>query len=101
MPRLWAPGRLIAGDGAGMVNVPRLKGAHLPMLSGMFAAETIVEALERGSAEDLTGFRADRDQRDRRLMFDKLGSVFLSNNATRDDAPDHIRIERKVPLAVG
>jgi electron-transferring-flavoprotein dehydrogenase len=38
---------------------------------------------------------------DGRLTFDKLSSVFASGNATRDDAPDHIRIERKVPLAVG
>jgi hypothetical protein len=31
----------------------------------------------------------------------EVPSVFLSGNATRDDAPNHIRIERKVPLAVG
>ena len=50
-------------------------------------------------------FVGDRDKRyprpDRKLTFDKLGSVFLSGNATRDDAPNHIPIERKVPLAVG
>ena len=31
------------------------------------------------------------------LTFDKLSSVFLSGNKTRDDAPDHIRIRRDVP----
>jgi electron-transferring-flavoprotein dehydrogenase len=31
------------------------------------------------------------------LTFDKLSSVYASGNASRDDAPDHIRIERRVP----
>ena len=31
------------------------------------------------------------------LTFDKLSSVYLSGNRTRDDAPDHIRIQRRVP----
>jgi electron-transferring-flavoprotein dehydrogenase len=31
------------------------------------------------------------------LTFDKLSSVFLSGNATRDDAPNHIRVQREVP----
>ncbi len=34
---------------------------------------------------------------DGKLTFDKLSSVFLSGNKTRDDQPNHIRIERKVP----
>ena len=34
------------------------------------------------------------------LTFDKLSSVFLSGNKTRDDQPDHIRIARKVPRDV-
>ena len=29
--------------------------------------------------------------------FDKLSSVYISGNATRDDAPDHIRVQRSVP----
>jgi electron-transferring-flavoprotein dehydrogenase len=32
--------------------------------------------------------------------FDKLSSVYLSGNATRDDAPNHIRVQRKVPRVV-
>jgi electron-transferring-flavoprotein dehydrogenase len=31
------------------------------------------------------------------LTFDKLSSVFLSGNKTRDDAPNHIRVQRQVP----
>jgi electron-transferring-flavoprotein dehydrogenase len=34
------------------------------------------------------------------LTFDKLSSVFLSGNKTRDDQPNHIRIERRVPRDV-
>ena len=34
---------------------------------------------------------------DGKLTFDKLSSVFLSGNKTRDDQPNHIRIERKIP----
>jgi electron-transferring-flavoprotein dehydrogenase len=37
---------------------------------------------------------------DGKKFFDKLSSVFLSGNATRDDAPNHIRIQDKVPLEV-
>jgi electron-transferring-flavoprotein dehydrogenase len=34
---------------------------------------------------------------DGKLTFDKLSSVFASGNKTRDDQPNHIRIERRVP----
>jgi electron-transferring-flavoprotein dehydrogenase len=34
------------------------------------------------------------------ITFDKLSSVFLSGNKTRDDQPNHIRIERRVPREV-
>jgi electron-transferring-flavoprotein dehydrogenase len=37
---------------------------------------------------------------DGKLTFDKLSSVFASGNKTRDDQPNHIRVERKVPLEV-
>ena len=37
---------------------------------------------------------------DGKLTFDKLSSVFLSGNKTRDDQPNHIRIERNVPKDV-
>jgi electron-transferring-flavoprotein dehydrogenase len=45
--------------------------------------------------------RADRyPGPDGMLTFDKLSSVFLSGNKTRDDQPNHIRIERRVPREV-
>jgi electron-transferring-flavoprotein dehydrogenase len=162
--RFHFPGGMIVGDGAGLVNVPALKGIHYAMRSGMLAAETAVEALapgrtawepgvlepydaalresyvwrdlERvrnmrpafrygflrgailaGTAMNTLGklpprdlslerdaevpvFAGNRDrsypQPDGKLFFDKLSSVFLSGNKTRDDAPSHIRVDRKV-----
>ena len=45
--------------------------------------------------------RTDRARRypapDGKLTFDKLSSVFLSGNKTRDDAPSHIRVQTEVP----
>jgi electron-transferring-flavoprotein dehydrogenase len=160
--RFWAPGMCIAGDGASMCNVTRLKGIHYAMRAGMFAAEAIFDALKRGDATDLsayedkvrgseieTDFYKTRNQRqvfakgflfggalanfmeisggrvppgkfethddaavdvfigqrdrsypkpDGKYTFDKLSSVFATGNATRDDAPNHIRIQRDVPL---
>ena len=37
---------------------------------------------------------------DNELTFNKLDSVFLSGNATRDDAPNHVRIQTRVPSEV-
>jgi electron-transferring-flavoprotein dehydrogenase len=37
---------------------------------------------------------------DGRYTFDKLSSVFITGNATRDDAPNHIRVQRHVPREV-
>src|SRR3954454_14604402 len=54
--KLWAPGLILAGDGAAMVNVPKLKGIHHAMHAGMFAAETIFDALRKGSADDLSAY---------------------------------------------
>jgi len=37
---------------------------------------------------------------DGKYIFDKLSSVYISGNATRDDAPNHIRIEKHVPREI-
>jgi electron-transferring-flavoprotein dehydrogenase len=167
LPRqLHAPGVLFCGDGAGMVNIPRLKGIHYAIESGRLAAESAFTALQRGAtpATALSSYddavRASfihsdlhevRDMRqvfgrgffvggalasamtvskgrldvgklpaepdaeqpllrtnraaqyptpDGKLTFDKLSSVFLSGNKTRDDQPSHIRIEHRVPKEV-
>jgi electron-transferring-flavoprotein dehydrogenase len=163
--QLWAPGMAIAGDSAGMVNIPKLKGVHLAMHAGMHAAEAIYRALKNnGSANDLSEYQAliedsviekdmyrsrnmrqpfgkgffvggavanaleisggrfppgrwhthddatmevfvgDRNKKypkpDGKITFDKLGSVFTTGNATRDDAPNHIKLQKKVPFEV-
>ncbi len=161
--RLSMPGAVLVGDSAGFVNVPKLKGVHLALKSGMLAAEAIYgclaagedpaaagalasydlavrgshvwsdlhrvrnmrqalsRGLVRGGSEaglmDLTrgrippgthGHHADQDvsmsdrgrsapEYDGRLTFDKLSSVYLSGNRTRDDQPNHIRIAERVP----
>jgi electron-transferring-flavoprotein dehydrogenase len=163
--QLWMPGMAIAGDSAGMVNVPKLKGVHLAMHAGMFAAESIYNSLKRnGTADDLSEYQelvedsviekdmyrsrnmrqpfakgfflggaiasqmelsggrfpaghwhthddatmevfvGDRHKKypkpDGKVTFDKLGSVFTTGNATRDDAPNHIKLQRRVPFEV-
>ncbi len=45
IPKLTFPGGLLIGDAAGFLNVPKIKGTHTSMKSGMIAAESIVEAL--------------------------------------------------------
>jgi electron-transferring-flavoprotein dehydrogenase len=37
---------------------------------------------------------------DGKYTFDKLSSVYITGNATRDDAPNHIRVQRRVPRAL-
>ena len=162
--KLWAPGLVLAGDGAGMVNIPQLKGVHYAIHAGMFAAEAIVERLRGGgTADDLSNYvrkvRGSEIEReiyrsrnmrqpfakgfllggiaanmmeisggrfpggrwgthddatvdvfvgkernyprpDGKVTFDKLSSVFASGNATRDDAPNHIRLQERVPLEI-
>ena len=163
--RLSAPGLLICGDGAGLVNVPALKGVHYAVESGRLAAEAAFAAMQPGETpgrpgaldgydaalsesfvwEELkrvrnmrqafgrgfwlggalagamtatrgafppgnarteadveqdvfsTGRAAAYPAADGKLTFDKLSSVFLSGNKTRDDAPNHIRVRTDVP----
>jgi electron-transferring-flavoprotein dehydrogenase len=162
-----APGLLIAGDAAGFVNVPKLKGVHYAMRSGILAAEALYQVLRDPDGDpaaqgalwhydeqiraseiwsdlrrvrnmrqafsrglvvggalaglmDVTrgafpggswGLHEDRSvpvfvgersypAPDGKLTFDKLSSVFLSGNRSRDDQPDHIRIQHRVPRDV-
>jgi electron-transferring-flavoprotein dehydrogenase len=45
IPRLDFPGGALIGDAAGFVNVPKIKGSHTAMKSGMVAAETVFRRL--------------------------------------------------------
>jgi electron-transferring-flavoprotein dehydrogenase len=160
IPKLSAPGMVLCGDSAGLVNVPKLKGIHYAIQSGIYAAETIFEQLRTGSS-DLSAYEQrvedsfiiddlyeTRNQKqpfargffvggvianamvitkgrfpggrwenhrdadspvhlgnkkdgyprpDGKYTFDKLSSVFITGNATRDDAPNHIRVQHNVP----
>jgi electron-transferring-flavoprotein dehydrogenase len=59
--RLHAPGLLICGDGAGLVNVPALKGIHYAIESGSLAAEAAFAALQRGQTPWTPGALASYD----------------------------------------
>jgi electron-transferring-flavoprotein dehydrogenase len=52
VPKLTFPGGALVGCAAGFMNVPRIKGSHNAMLSGMLAAEHVAEALKAGRAND-------------------------------------------------
>jgi electron-transferring-flavoprotein dehydrogenase len=52
VPRLTFPGGCLVGDTAGFVNVPRIKGTHNAVLSGMLCAEHLFPALQEGRAND-------------------------------------------------
>jgi electron-transferring-flavoprotein dehydrogenase len=56
IPRLTFPGGALIGDAAGFVNVPKIKGTHTAMKSGMLAAETVADALAAGGTSELTGY---------------------------------------------
>ncbi len=53
MPQLEFPGGALLGCAAGMVNVPRIKGNHNAMLSGIAAAEAAVDAIKAERSGDL------------------------------------------------
>ncbi|MEW6203659.1 MAG: electron transfer flavoprotein-ubiquinone oxidoreductase [bacterium] len=57
IPRPYMDGLLIAGDSASFINVPKLKGIHYAIKSGILAAETIFEALLKDKFD--TGQLAD------------------------------------------
>src|SRR3954463_1819574 len=57
VPKLTFPGGALIGCAAGFINVPRIKGSHNAMLSGMQAAEHVGAALAEGRmGDELTGY---------------------------------------------
>jgi electron-transferring-flavoprotein dehydrogenase len=59
VPRLTFPGGVLVGDSAGFVNVPRIKGSHNAMKTGMLAAEAALAAIGAGRAGDELSEYAD------------------------------------------
>jgi len=118
---VWRPGALAPYDEAvrkGMIgkdlyrvrNMRQVFGKGFVMGSALAGAATVSGgripggryAGERDADQEL--LRSDRAKSypvpDGKLTFDKLSSVYLSGNKTRDDAPNHIRIETRVPREV-
>jgi electron-transferring-flavoprotein dehydrogenase len=52
VPKLTFPGGALIGCAAGFMNVPRIKGSHNAILSGMLAATSVADALKDGRAND-------------------------------------------------
>jgi len=86
VPDLAFPGGALIGDGAGFLNVPRIKGTHNAMRSGMLAAEHAAAALAAGRGNDTladyeAGWRASAIGRDlwkvrnAKPLWSKLGTV--------------------------
>ncbi len=57
IPKLTFPGGMLVGCGAGFLNVPKIKGTHTAMKSGMTAAEAVFEALDNdGAGNEITSY---------------------------------------------
>ena len=56
IPRLTFPGGALIGCAAGFVNVPKIKGSHTAMKSGMLAAETLAASLAGDRPAEPTGY---------------------------------------------
>ncbi len=74
VPKLTFPGGLLVGDTAGFLNVPKVKGTHMAMKSGIVAAEALFAHL---TAEGVTGTEciAYPEQLKQSWLWDELYSV--------------------------
>lgn len=86
LPKLAFPGGVLLGCAAGMVNVPRIKGSHNAILSGIAAAEAAFDALAADRAHDvLDAYERDvrtgpiaadlRPVRNVKPLWSKLGTI--------------------------
>ncbi len=64
LPKLTFAGGMLAGCEAGTLNLPKIKGSHTAMKSGMLAADAIVDALKHGATggDELTAYQHAFDQ---------------------------------------
>ncbi len=56
IPKLTFPGGALIGDTAGFLNLPKIKGTHAAMKSGMLAAEALADALANGRPAEPAGY---------------------------------------------
>jgi electron-transferring-flavoprotein dehydrogenase len=56
IPKLTFPGGLLVGDTAGFLNMPKIKGTHTAMKSGMVAAEAVFEHLRTGGGSEAVDY---------------------------------------------
>ena len=81
IPKVTFPGGLLVGDTAGFLNVPKIKGTHTAMKSGMTAAEAIFDALRAGSdsASDVSSAASEvtdyRTRLEKSWLWDELHRV--------------------------
>jgi electron-transferring-flavoprotein dehydrogenase len=86
VPKLTFPGGALIGCDAGFMNVPRIKGSHNAMLSGMLAAEAVAAALSAGCSHDAledydTGWRSSpigkdlKKVRNAKPLWSKFGTL--------------------------
>jgi len=62
IPNLTFPGGLLVGDTAGFLNVPKIKGSHTAMKSGMVAAEAVAALLADGSGNEAHAYPRELKQ---------------------------------------
>jgi electron-transferring-flavoprotein dehydrogenase len=91
MRQAFAKGFWMGSAKAGLMTVT---GGHIPRK----ALPTELDADQELIRTDRAASYPDPDGK---LTFDKLSSVFLSGNKSRDDAPSHIRVAGRVPREVG
>ena len=86
VPKLAFPGGALIGCGAGFVNVPRIKGSHNAILTGMMGAEAALEAIREGRSgdvltayedayEDSSVYRELKQVRNVKPLWSKLGTA--------------------------
>ena len=86
VPKLAFPGGALLGCSAGLVNVPRIKGSHNAVKSGMMAAEAAFEAIQAGrGGDELTAYQDAYDHswvakelkavRNFKPLWSKLGTI--------------------------
>jgi electron-transferring-flavoprotein dehydrogenase len=57
VPKLTFPGGALIGCGAGFINLPRIKGSHNAILTGIMAAEAVYDAVGEGrSGDEVTAY---------------------------------------------